>query len=128
MKTFVATTAFAVFVGVAGLAQAAQLLSPPLPTNVLTTEMCYIRNTGKTPVTVDVDLFSNNSPVILFDNCNTAPLQPGHTCQVEADLPDSSYAACKVTAGSVAKLRGTFEVREVSSNPVKRTLAAEDLR
>ena len=45
------------------------------------------------------------------------------------DLPDSSYAACSVTAGNVGKLRETFEVREVSFNPgIQRVLVAEDLR
>ena len=86
--------------------------------------MCYIRNTGTTPVSVKVSLFSNNSPVVTFDNCNGAPLLAGHTCQVEVDLPDSSDAACSVTAGNVGKLRGTFEVREVSFNPIQRVLVA----
>ena len=100
MKTYVAGTVIAVLIGLAGLAQAAKLLSPPLPTNVNTTGMCYIRNSGTTPVSVQVSLFSNNSPVVTFDNCNGAPLLAGHICQVEVDLPDSSYAACSVTAGT----------------------------
>ena len=46
MRTYVAVTAFAVFLGLASLAQAAQLLSPPLPinsrTNVGITGACRI--------------------------------------------------------------------------------------
>jgi hypothetical protein len=129
MRTLVAGTALAVFLGLASLAQAAQLLSPPLPTNVNTSATCYIRNTGTTPVTVEVSLFSNNGLVVSFDNCNTAPLLAGHTCLVQVnDLPDSSYAACRVTASSVSKLLGTLEVREVSFNPIARVLVAEDLK
>jgi hypothetical protein len=41
-------------------------------------------------------------------------------------LPDDSYAACRATAGTVAKLRGTFEIRETS--PTLSVLVAEDLR
>ena len=127
MRTYVTLTASAVLLGIAGLAQAAKLLSPPLPTSINTSGACYIRNTGTTGVTVQVALFSNNGLIVSFDNCNDGPLPGGDTCVVLVnDLPDDSYAACSATAGTVTKLRGTFEVREIT--PTLRVLVAEELK
>lgn len=127
MRTLVTLAASAVLLGLAGPAQALQILSPPLPTAINTSGACYVRNTGTSAVTVQVSLFSNNGLIVSFDGCNGSPLAGGHTCVVLVnDLPDASYAACRVTAGTVAKLRGTFEVREI--NPVLRVLVAEELR
>ena len=126
MRTSVALIVSAVLLGFTGHAHAARLLSAPLPTNTNTSGGCYIRNTGTTAVAVEVSLFSNNGLVVTFDGCNAAPLLAGRTCVVLASLPDDSYAACSVSAGSVAKLRGTLEVRE--ENPFPKTLVSEDLR
>lgn len=110
-RKVVAVTVSAALMGLASLAQAAELLSPPLPTGVGGVGACHIRNAGTSPVSVQVHLFANNDPVIVFDGCNEAPLVGGHTCRVVADLPDGSYTACSVTARNVSKLRGTMEVR-----------------
>src|SRR5262245_43776883 len=61
MRTYVAGTVCAVLLGVAGLAQAAQLLSPPYAiktrgNNVGTKAACVIRNAGSASVTVNVSL------------------------------------------------------------------------
>ena len=129
MKTYVAGTAFAALLGLSALANAAELLSPPLPTHTRTSGTCYVRNGGTTPVTMQVSLFSNNGLIVSFDNCNGAPVPPGYICQVIVnDLPDASYAACSVTVANVGKLRGTLEIREVSFNPIQRVLVAEDLK
>jgi hypothetical protein len=126
MRTFVALTVSAVLLGFTGHVHAARLLSSPLPTNTNSSGGCYIRNTGTTPVDVEVSLFANNGVVVTFDGCNTAPLAGGRTCVVLASLPDDSYAACSVSAGSVLKLRGTLEVRE--EHPFPKTLVSEELR
>ena len=132
MKTYVAVTAFAVFLGLASLAQAAELLSPPLPTNsrpsIAIAGTCRILNTGTSPVAVQVSLFSNNAHTGYdIDTCNQAPLAGGHTCMVLVDhLPDESYAACKVTASNVSKLRGTIELWEDDKQFVVRV--AEELQ
>ena len=115
MKRYVAGTMFAVVLGIASLAQAGQLVSPPLPTHVRATNVttygaCRIRNTGSAPVNVKVSLFSNNANVTDIDVCNDGPLPGGHTCIVTAFLPDDSYVACKVTASNVSNLRGTLEL------------------
>src|SRR5262245_13425604 len=133
MRTHIVGTVIAVLLELAGLAQAAELLSPPLPTGVGTTGVCNIRNTGSTALWVQVSILSNNASVLMFDGCYDAMLGPGRTCQVAVDLPDSSYAACSVAAVNVAKLRGTFEVQaEVPApgfpNGLHRVLAAEELR
>ena len=132
MRTYIAVTAFAVFLGLASLAQAAELLSPPLPinarTNVGITGVCRLWNTGTSPVPVQVSVFSNNDfPGYDIDNCNQAPLAGGHTCLVLVDrLPDDPYAACKVTASNVSKLRGTFDISEATNEFIVRV--AEDLK
>jgi hypothetical protein len=133
MKTFAVGTAFAVVLGLAGLVEAAQLLSPPLPTGVGTSGSCFIRNTGASSINVQVSIVSNNGSVLVFDGCYDAPLRAGRTCQVLVDLPDASYAACSVTAATVSKLRGTFEIRGPYPTPgfpsgLLRVLVAEELQ
>jgi hypothetical protein len=132
MKTYVAGTVFALFLGVTGLAQAGQLVSPSLPTrhravNIGQIGHCRIRNVGTSAVTVKVNLFSNNSPVNDLDLCNGKPLQPGATCFVSKFLPDDSYVACSVTAGNVANLRGTLDISEDPTH-VFNVILSEDLR
>ncbi len=132
MRTYIAVTAFAVFLGLASLVQAAQLLSPPLPTdgriNVGIYGACRILNTGTTPVSVQVSLVSNNGVGVMdIDTCNQAPLAGGGACMVMTDeLPDDSFVACKVTASNVSSLRGTLEIGEFDHE--SRVRAAEDLR
>jgi hypothetical protein len=120
MKTYVALTVFAGLTGLAGLAQAAQLISAGLPvrvrdTNLETLGACRIRNVGTKPIAVQVSLFSNNLIGIPSDRCNGQPLPAGQSCFVAAVLPEDSFVACKVTASSVANLRGVLEMSEVTS-------------
>ena len=119
MKTYVPGTVCAILLGLASLAQAGQLVSPPLPTHPFRTNttnegVCRIRNTGTAPVTVTVSLFSNNGTAHLFDNCQgdggPRTLAGGESCVVLKSLPDDSFVACKVTAPNVTNLRGTLEV------------------
>ncbi|PWU22168.1 MAG: hypothetical protein C5B48_10535 [Candidatus Rokuibacteriota bacterium] len=140
MRRCVAAIACAVFLGVASLAQAAQLLSPPYAiktrgNNVGTKAACVIRNAGTTPVTVTVSLLANNDTVGIFDFCkdNGQPrtLAGGESCLVSADLLEGgngltagltatpgggSYVACRVTAPTVANLRGTLELADSPSH------------
>ena len=98
-----------------GRAHAAQLLSPPLWTDVGNAGSCYVRNIGTTPVNVQVTLFSNNSfGHIDVDTCNAGPLAAGKTCAVfSLTLPDDSWAACSVKTSNinVSKLRANVEIR-----------------
>jgi len=131
MRTYGAVITFAVFLGLASLAQAARLLSPPLPTDTETAGWCRILNTGTTPVTMQVRLFSNQpGPLSIdFDSCNQAPLPGGQACAVLVeDLPDASYFACTVTASNVSKLRGSIELLADFGNVGSRVLMGEELR
>ena len=72
MRVYVAGTVFAVLLGLGGLAQAGQLLSPPLPThvretNVTTYGVCRILNTGAKALPVQVSMISNNDNIIDID-------------------------------------------------------------
>ena len=116
MKTLTAGIAAAALVGLASFAQAGQLLSPPLPTNsrinIAHVAACWVFNSGTSSVTPQVSLFSNNEMSADFDTCSGKPLAGGHTCIVSGRTPDDSFVACKVTASSVSKLRGSLEIRE----------------
>ncbi len=126
MRTYVAGTVCAVLLGLASLAEAAQLLSPPYAVTTMasngvgTKGACVIRNTGTTPVTVNVSLLSNIETAGIFDFCNGHPLGGGQTCLVSAELfqelGTSTYVVCKVTAPSVTNLRGTLELAESPSH------------
>lgn len=131
MRTLVKLTVLALLLALAGAAQAAELISPPLPTHVRETNIttyggCWVFNTGATPVTVQVSVFANNGVVTDIDTCNGQPLAGGRVCLVTAYLPDDSYAACEVTAPNVTRLRGTFELSQVDN--FFRVFLAEDLR
>ena len=132
MKTYVVGTVFAVMVQLASLASAAQLTSNPLPTNQFATNhslegVCRIWNTGTTPVTVTVSVFSNNATVPFFDTCqgdgDPRTFAAGESCFVTHFMPDASFGACSVTASNVRNLRGRFEVEENFN-----TINATDLR
>ena len=61
MKRFV-LVAIAVLLAPTDFAQAAQILSPPLPGLMLGQALsaaCYVRNTGTTPVNVEVSLITS---------------------------------------------------------------------
>ena len=138
MRTYVAGTVCAVLLGLAGLAEAAQLLSPPYALKprggggVGTKAACVIRNAGPAPVTVNVSLVTNFDAFGIFDFCkedNGHPrtLAGGETCLVSANLSEGeigltgdagsfgSFVACKVTAPNVSNLRGTLELAESPS-------------
>ena len=119
MRTYAAGTVFAVLLGLASLAQAGQLLSPPYAVTtrasngVGTKAACVIRNTES--AAVKVSLLTSIESVGIFDFCNGHTLLGGQTCLVSAeifqDLGQTSYVACKVTAPNVTNLRGTLEVQ-----------------
>ena len=135
MKPVAVGAVCAVFLGIACHAQAAQLLSPPYfvktrASNVGTKAACVVRNTGTTPVTVNVSLLANHDVIPIFDFCkvNGQPraLAGGETCLVSAGLSSGdvgltsdeggSRVACRVTAGSVSKLRGTLQLADSPSH------------
>ena len=129
MKTYAAGTVFAILLGLANLAHAGQLLSPPLTThvratNVTTVGACRVLNSGTKPLSLTVSLFSNNSVVPDFDTCKGAPLAAGHSCVVAVFLPDDSFAACKVT-GDIANVRGTLELSESPTHAATTFLAVD---
>ena len=106
--------------GLVSTAQAAELLSSPLSTDVDNAGICIIRNISTTPVKVQVKLFSNNSFNIDIDDCNapSAPLGPGKTCSVFSfDLPDDSFVECSVKTSNVnaSKLRASIETRHFAT-------------
>ena len=134
VKARVILIAVLVLLGAAGLAQASGSIATatiysPLP---VSTGACYIRNVGKTPVTLNVQIsgyFDGSNLVPSFQNCNDAPLPAGATCVVLVDLSGGSQAGCVATAtsGSAKNLRGTLELRSSSGGGLH-VVDASDLR
>ena len=126
-------TALALLSGGAGLAHASQIItSPPLPTVTNTAGACYIRNVGTRPITVQISPLINFTPGFRtadFEDCNEAPLQPGHTCVLLMnDLDDDVTFACTAVIGGNAKsVRGSIEVRNILQNGLQ-TIVADELR
>ena len=110
----------------------AQLLSPPLWTDEGAAGTCYVRNIGTTPVTVRVNLFSNNTTGFDVDTCNTGPLGAGKTCVIfTLNMPADSWAACSAQASNsnLSKLRGSIDIRHfVSKAEGYKVVVREDLR
>jgi hypothetical protein len=135
MRKFTAFVAALLMLPFAGIAYAAQLISPPLWSEFNNSAACYIRNTGGSPVSVQVKIYSNFGPddplTPVFQNCNNAPLPAGRTCAVlvsVSGLPDSSFVGCMVTGNALGKIRGTLEIREATPGLPFRVTVAEDLR
>lgn len=140
MKSLAALAA-AVCLTAAGVAQAATISSPALPTlhatdfeggNLFnTTGACYVRNVGKTPISLEVKFFQNFGSELAasFQNCNQAPLAAGRTCvALVNDLPDDVVFSCSATiAGSAKNVRASVEQRGITVNGLE-VLLAEDLR
>jgi hypothetical protein len=101
MKTHIAGFICAVLLGVAGLAQAAQLISPPYAIKPRggggagTKAACVIRNAGTVPVAVNVSLVTNFDSIGIFDFCkvNGQPrtVAGGETCLVSASCPRARW-------------------------------------
>jgi hypothetical protein len=126
-------TALVVLSGGAGLAHASQIItSPPLPTVTNTAGACYIRNVGTRSITVQISPLINFTPGFRtadFEDCNEAPLQPGHTCVLLMnDLDDDVTFACTAVIGGNSKsVRGSIEVRNILQNGLQ-TIVADELR
>ena len=126
-------TALVVLSGGAGLAHASQIItSPPLQTVENTAGACYIRNVGTRPITVQISPLINFTPGFRtadFEDCNEAPLQPGHTCVLLMnDLDDDVTFACTAVIGGNSKsVRGSIEVRNILQNGLQ-TIVADELR
>ena len=132
MRKYAALLAAVSLLGLAATAHAGQrIISTSLRTGVGTAGACYIRNVGKTPVPVQVEMYQNAGfPIIIsFQNCNDAPLPPGRTCVVIAnDLPDDVTFQCSVeAAGSAKNLRGQVELRAITPSGLQ-VILSDDLR
>jgi hypothetical protein len=131
MKTYAVLTAAASLLGITSLAQAAQIVSPPLPTGTNAAGVCYLRNVGASPIALQVMALSNFVPNFItpdFQNCNDAPLAAGQTCVlVVSDLPDDTTFACAADiTGSAKNLRATVEIRDLGNG--QKVLLADKLR
>jgi hypothetical protein len=132
MRTYAALLAAASLLGTAAISHAGQrIISTSIRTGVDTAGACYIRNVGKTPVPVQVEMYQNAGfPIIIsFQNCNDVPLAPGRTCVVIAnDLPDDVTFQCSAVAASTAKnLRGNVELRAITPSGL-RVILSDDVR
>ena len=133
MKLGTALTALAFLSGSAGLAHAAQTIaSPPMQTVTNTAGACYIRNVSTHPVSVQISPLINFTPnftTATFEDCNEAPLQPGHTCVLLIDdLDDDVTFACSaVITGNAKNVRGSIEIRSITASGLQ-TILADELR
>jgi hypothetical protein len=132
MRKYPALLAAVSLLGTAAVSDAGQrIISTSLRTGVGTAGACYVRNAGKTPVPVQVEMYQNAGfPIIIsFQNCNDVPLAPGRTCVVLAnDLPDDVTFQCSVDAtGSAKNLRGNVELRAITPSGL-RVILADELR
>jgi hypothetical protein len=132
MRTYAALLSAACLLSTAAVADAGQrIISTSIRTGVGTAGACYIRNVGKTPIPVQVEMYQNAGfPMIInFQNCNDVPLSPGRTCVVITnDLPDDVTFQCSAVAtGSAKNLRGNVELRQITSSGL-RVLLSDEVR
>lgn len=108
-----------------------RIISTSIRTGTGTAGACYVRNVGKAPIPVTVEMYQNAGfPIIIsFQNCNSVPLAPGRTCVVLAnDLPDDVTFQCSAeAAGSVKNLRGNVELRSITPSGL-RVLLSDEVR
>jgi hypothetical protein len=119
--------------GSASLTYAGQtIVSPALQTGSNTAGACYVRNIGKTPISVQVTALENFAPgfiSVAFQDCNDLPLAGGHTCVLLVnDLPDDDTFECSAAvSGNVKNIRASAEVRAILTAGLQ-VIAAQDLR
>ena len=133
MKTHVTGLAAALLFSMSGLAEAAQTISSAaIPVTTLPDNFaCYVRNVGRTPVSVTVQIVNSSGTMVHpdFDNCTAVPLAGGRNCVVLASGLTSDLFACSATAsGSAKNLRGTLELRRLLFGGGVEVEAADDLR
>jgi hypothetical protein len=129
-----AATALLVSAGVAGAART--IVSSAIQTSHFdeNAAACYVRNVGRSPISVHVEFLQNFSPGFItpdVDGCNgESPLAPGRTCAMLLNaLPQDVTLECAATAltGNVKNLRGRAELRFVQ-RPGASVVGASDLR
>jgi len=131
VNTLLATAA--ALLGSASLAYAGQtIISPALETGSNTAGACYVRNIGKTPISLQVTALENLTPGFIpadFQNCNDAPLAGGHSCVLLVNnLPDDVTFECSAAvSGNVKNVRASAEVRAILTGGLQ-VIAAQDLR
>ena len=137
MKGPLALAAIAALLGSATVAPAAQtIVSSAIQTSHFpeNTAACYVRNVGRSPISVQVQFLENFTPGFVtadVDTCNgESPLEPGKSCFLRLNgLPADVTVECAATAltGSVKNLRGRAELRFAQRNGETVT-GAYDLR
>ena len=133
MKLRTTLTALACLTAGAGTAHAAQTIaSAPLWTGLSHAGACYVRNVGTRPIAVQISTLINFTAGFRtpdFEDCNEAPLQPGHTCValLNALDDDVTFACSAVVTGSAKNVRGNVEIRE-SVTGGQQVIAADEMR
>jgi hypothetical protein len=112
MKALFAATAFAALLGLAGVSDAAQIITPNV-TAAATSDRaeCIVVNAGVTPVTVTVKLLNETGYTEASYNCG-GPLGPGQFCALNRPAAGIVGYHCAATASSIAKLRGSIVILE----------------
>ena len=126
MKVHFVGAAVAALLGSATLAPAAQtIVSSAIQTSHFSdnTAACYVRNVGRSPISVHVEFLENFTPGFVTpdsDTCNgESPLAPGKSCLLHLNgLPSDVTVECAATAltGNVSNLRGRAELRFVQQD------------
>ncbi len=93
-----------------------------------TDAVCYIRNTGKSPVTVTATIV-DDSGLNLTDSSTCSSVAPGTTCAVAAlSLGTNQPVACSASiSGSTKYIRAAMDIRRDSGGVVT-ILNQQDLR
>ena len=86
---------------------------------------CYLFNSSNQPVTVNsAQIYSEatGAPItsVSFNNC-VSTLNPGATCVVAGTILNNATHACKMVTSTATGIRGNFEVRNSSNNPLRNT-------
>jgi hypothetical protein len=126
MRHFVIATAIACLFGLSSFAHAGKSFhSPAIYAGYDQDDAeCWIRNTGTTPITVEVRIFdeSGNTPPIFDNTVCRSPVQPGYTCVAYAnDVPNGQAFACSATllSGNRKVMRGMMMLKTAVGEPLE---------
>jgi hypothetical protein len=110
MKSSIVSAVAGCILGLAGLADAAQIASPTIYGAFhQDTAECIVRNVGKANVTLDVNILDESGNVVPAGGNCAAAITPGDYCFERASIGSGVAYACTATLqGSAKDLRANF--------------------
>lgn len=116
MRAFVIASTAAALLALPGLARAKQIASPAIYGGYAQHQAeCWLRNDGKSPIAVVVQLYDESGNVVPSGTSCTSPVDAGSACVTYAGIANGVAYACSATVpGNGKSVRATMLLTDAS--------------